>query len=106
MRGDIGSTWIVDGGDGDQTVFGERLVARRVQEPWFGGELPRGEAYLLQVEDGRLSGTYLAFTSRQTASLSEQLERGPWVRVVVHTINKPGSDFEADAVGMAAVEVV
>lgn len=109
MRGQIGSTFKIDGGGGDQDFFGLPMTARRVSEPWFGDTLPRGEAYLLRLTSGKYVGDYIAVTSRQAASLSDQLAETPWVSVVVHRLLSPGEDFRptleaAPAIGMAVIE--
>ncbi|HMI20791.1 MAG TPA: hypothetical protein VK533_14740 [Sphingomonas sp.] len=111
MRGEIGSTFKIDGGDGDQDFFPSPMIARRVSEPWFGGTLPRGQAYLLQLANGKHIGEYVAVTSRQVASLSDQLANGPWASVVVHRILQPGEGFSptveaAPAIGMAIIEAL
>ena len=100
------------GGDGDPTFFGELpFVARRVERLWFSGVLTRGEAYLLEIEDGKFASRYVAITSRLVGSLSEQIASGKYVSVVVHLLSNTGDGFadtpdNVDPVGMAVVEVV
>ncbi|MBO9581162.1 MAG: hypothetical protein J7498_09760 [Sphingobium sp.] len=111
MRGQVGSIFRIDGGDGDQEFFGRTALARRVSEPWFTGTLPRGEAYLLQLTGGEYADEYIAVTSRQAASLSDQLKIGPWISVIVHRLADPGVGFvptleSAPAIGMAVLEVL
>ncbi|MEG3148853.1 hypothetical protein U1769_03055 [Sphingomonas sp. ZT3P38] len=111
MRGEIGSTFKIDGGDGDQDFFGQPMIGLRVSEPWFTSTFPRGEAYPLRLISGRYVGEYVAITSRQVASLSDQLANSPWISVVVHRLLRPGEGFSATietapAIGMAAVEAL
>ena len=111
MRGSVGSLFKIDGGDGDPSFFDQAFTARRVEESWFSGTLPRGEAYLLRIESGNLSGEYIAITSRIVASLKDQLENNNWISVVIHFIRDPGVGFSptlesAEAVGMAAIEAL
>jgi len=110
MRGQIGSIFVIDGGDGDQDFFGSPMTARRVAPAWFTGILPRGEAYLLRISGGKYAGEYVAITSRLVESLSDQLRRSKWVSVVVHHVLEPGEGFRptfesVPAIGMAAVQV-
>ena len=91
--------------------FGRSVIARRVSEPWFDGLLLREEAYLLLAMSAHEAGNYIAITSRQVASLSDQLATSAWASVVVHRLLKPGPGFKSDpeavpAIGMAAVEVL
>ncbi|QNA85208.1 hypothetical protein G4G27_15280 [Sphingomonas sp. So64.6b] len=111
MRGQINAIFRIDGGDGDQDFFGLSMLARRVSEPWFGGILLGEEAYLLLLISGRHAGEYIAVTSRQVASLSDQLANGPLASVVVHRLLQPGGNFaptqeSTPANGMAAIEAL
>lgn len=99
------------GGDGDQSWFGEDFVAERVEEPWFPSVIERGPAYLLKVITGKHRGRYLAITSRFIAPLDDQVENQKFLSVVVHVLRDAGPQFEAipenlSAIGMAVVEVV
>jgi hypothetical protein len=99
------------GGDGDPSFFGEMpFVAQRVDRVWFPRVLSRGEAFLLEVEDGKFASRYLAITSRLVASLSEQVASEKYVSVVAHLLSNTGEGFSdapdnVDAVGMATIEV-
>jgi hypothetical protein len=111
MRGAVGSRFRIDRGDGDPSFFYHPFIARRVDEDWFPGLLPRGPAYLLKIENGQRAGQYIAITSRVVASLEEQLRDSRWISVVIHLIKNPGDHFSptlegADAVGMAAIEAI
>jgi precorrin-6x reductase len=111
MRGDIGQLFEIDGGDGDQEFFGKKIMARRVHAEWFPERLPRGKAFLLKVESGAATGSFIAFTSRTTSSLEDQIASENWISVVVHKIENPGPGFPpkleaARAVGMAVVRVI
>jgi hypothetical protein len=101
----------IDGGDGDQDYFSNPFLAESVQETWFDGRLPRGDAILLRAVSGKFSGSYLAITSRTDKSLEWQMENGNWISVVLHKVTKIGSDYQKDlesvqAVGMAAIEIL
>jgi hypothetical protein len=103
--------FLFEGGDGDQSYFGEPFVAERVDEDWFPDTIEYGPAYLLKVTSGRHYGEYIAITSRQTASLEEQIARDIYISVIVHVIHNPGPGFvpipeNLDAIGMAVIEVV
>ena len=106
----LGVKFRMDGGDGDRTFFDEPMDLKVVAEPWFSGLLPRGKAYLLVAQDGKFIGKYFAITSRQVATIPEQLEWGKLVSVVVHEVKNPGSEFRTDslvdarAFGMAVIE--
>lgn len=110
-RNPKGARFKIAGGDRDQTFFSHRMIARRVDEPWFSGFLNRGPAYLLKIEDGPFKGQYLAITSRWVASLEEQISSNAWVSAVVHRILEPGSGYaeteqNTPAIGMAALKVL
>lgn len=111
MRGDLGSVFRIDGGDGDQGYLGHLMMARRVSESWFPHEIWSQPAYLLRVEGGRHDGLYVAITSRWTISLEAQLENQDWISVVVHVIDVSGPDFRTTekpsrAIGMAAIQAL
>jgi hypothetical protein len=48
----------IDGGDGDQRLFGTPLNLQRVKAHWFTGQLGQlfGEAWLVRVSDGPKGG--------------------------------------------------
>jgi hypothetical protein len=100
-----------DGGDGDQTYFGEPFVATCVEEDWFPKRLERGPAWLVRILDGRHCGEYLALTSRVQASLEDQLAIRDMLSVVVQRVKEPGPGLKETegtmpAIGMAAVDVL
>ena len=105
-----------NGGDGDQAYFGQPFTALRVERPWFLGKLPRGEAWLLQIQDGFHAGKYISITSRVLFTLDEQIQDNfskgviekNWISVVVHSIIGDVEKFipdddHAHAIGMAVI---
>lgn len=105
----LGERFMVDGGDGDQSFFGEPKVLRLIEADWFPGRLLFGEALLFVVDEGPLAGTYVALTARGMSSLAKNLTELGWSSVVVHLIRNPTESFDAggedaDAIGMSYVE--
>lgn len=99
--------WI-DGGDGDQDYFSEKLCLKQVSEPWFKGKIARGEALLFLVESGDHRGAYVALSSRVLASIADQFSFRDWASVVVHIVRNPTDTFDggleqAQAIGMSVV---
>jgi hypothetical protein len=106
----IGDRFRIEGGDGDQTIVGASLILRLTGAEWFSASIPgypeRGEALLFVVNDGALSGEYIALTSRTTRSLRHQFETQGWASTVVHWFTEPGQgpSFGLKTPGMAFVE--
>ena len=105
-------TYIIDGGDGDQSFFASRHRLKMVSEDWFPGHLPRGAAILFKiVNDGEYSGRYVATTSRVQSSIESQLNDDGVASVIVHLIKNPSHSFDGTSkdaypVGMSVLEVV
>jgi hypothetical protein len=87
----------IDGGDGDQDLFGQILILQRVTAPWFGsriGEFP-GEAWLVRVIEGPKTGLLLALTPRTIGEIEDDIAANRWKSVIVHGIDYPGYNIEA-----------
>ena len=89
-----GQTFRIDGGDGDQVLFGSSLVFRKVTGSWFDGNLGQlfGEGWLVQVTEGSRTGLLLGLSPRTTGEISEGLAEVGFKSVVVHGIDYPGYD--------------
>jgi hypothetical protein len=101
----------IDGGDGDQDLFSERLLLQRVAASWFDGNLGQlfGAAWLVRVVEGRRSGLMLGLTPRTLGEIEDGLVESGWKSVVVHGIDFPGYDSMVHGPrtaigGMAALE--
>jgi hypothetical protein len=86
----------IDGGDGDQDLFGNRLILRRVFAPWFDGTIGQhpGEAWLVEVVEGKKQGLMLGLTPRTLGEISDDIAKQGWKSVVIHGIDFPGHDPE------------
>jgi hypothetical protein len=86
----------IHGGDGDQDLFGEPLILRRTFAPWFGGTIGQhfGEAWLVEVVEGKKRGLMLGLTPRTLGEISDDIAEHGWKSVVVHGIDFPGHDPE------------
>lgn len=89
-----GQVFRIDGGDGDPALFNAPIILRRVNAPWFDGNLGQlfGEGWLVEVTDGPRSGLLLGLTPRTLGEIGEDLERSPFKSVVVHGLDYPGHD--------------
>lgn len=99
----------IDGGDGDQDFFGQRVVLRRASTSWFPNKLPGwGTALLFQVVEGKFTGEFIAVTSRTNVPLEDHLSATGWGSVIVHRIRNPGPSFnpdkDVDHIGMSVIE--
>ena len=84
----------IDGGDGDQKLFGAPLVFQRVTAPWFNGDLGQlsGDAWLVRVVDGPRTGLLLGLTPRTTGNIADDIALQGWKSVIVHGLDYPGLD--------------
>jgi hypothetical protein len=91
-----GQRFRIDGGDGDQDLFGAPLLLERVVAPWFDGNLDQlfGDAWLVRVTEGPKAGLLLGLTPRTLGTITDDIREG-WKSVVVHGIDYPGYDQEA-----------
>lgn len=94
-----GQRFRIDGGDGDQDLFGDPLILQRVAAPWFDGRVEDfiGEAWLVRVAEGPKTGLLLALTPRTLGSIDDGITSHGWKSVIVHGIDYPG--YDADAYG-------
>lgn len=103
----VGELFQIDGGDGDQSFFGEPRFLRLTKEGWFPGSLPGwGEAFLFLIEGGPYSGVYVAASSKTDISVVDKILRYGGAGVVVHLIKNPTISFKGNhedfiSVGMA-----
>lgn len=89
-----GQTFRIDGGDGDQVLFGSPLVFRKVTASWFDGNLGQlfGEGWLVEVTKGERTGLLLGLSPRTIGEISDGLAEDGFKSVVVHGIDYPGYD--------------
>lgn len=94
-----GQRFRIDGGDGDQDLFGDPLILQRVAAPWFDGRVGDfiGEAWLVRVTEGRKTGLLLALTPRTLGSIDVGIALHGWKSVIVHGIDYPC--YDADVYG-------
>jgi hypothetical protein len=87
----------IDGGDGDQDLFGEILILQRVTASWFRNRIGEfyGEAWLVRVIEGPRAGLLLALTPRTIGKIDDAIASFGWKSVIVHGIDYPGYDLEA-----------
>lgn len=101
----------MDGGEGYCPFFSSPQILKRVDEPWFSGNLrDRDSAILFLIVEGSKSGHYVALTSRTIVIDVENslLERGS-LSCVAHHIKNPGPGFkneDADSCGMTYVRLI
>ena len=89
-----GQTFRIDGGDGDQVLFGSPLVFRKVTASWFNGNLGQlfGEGWLVEVTEGPRTGLLLGLSPRTIGEIREGLAEDGFKSVVVHGIDYLGYD--------------
>lgn len=102
-------TYLIDGGDGDQTYFSEPIHLQDAAADWFGGNVFLGEGKLLIATRGKQTGRYFIVTARGSKSIDTQLEEHVNASVVVHVVTNPtasfdGSTMDAVALGLSVLE--
>jgi len=87
-----GQRFRIDGGDGDQGLFGSPLILQRVRAAWFAPKVGDfyGNAWLVQATDGSKDGLLFALTPRTLGEIEEDIGRSGWKSVIVHGIDYPG----------------
>lgn len=107
----VGDRFLIDGGDGDQRFFSERIVLRLTEAERFPKKIGGyyGETLYFIVEEGSYSGIYVALTPRIIGTLTDQITSNGWASVVVHLINVPIESFtgemnDVDSIGMSFVD--
>lgn len=99
----------INGGDGDQSFFGEEKVLKVISTSWFDGFIWGQEAYLFEIEGGSMNGNFVAVTSRWEMSVTDQLIKNGIASVVVHLIQKRSqssspNNYDIDSIGMSVLE--
>lgn len=100
-------SFLFDGGDGDQSFFGESFLAVPVNENWFKPVSENKDSTLLKIISGSNRGRYLVVESRLVESLASQLSHRRFPSLIVQLISQPGPNFSDNiiAIGMSAPEV-
>ena len=99
-----GVRFCIDGGDGDQTLFGAYMLLERVTAPWFdSGEAKRPNSWLMRVIGGTHSGLVFALSPRTLGTIDDGIAIDRWKSVVLSGLPKqPRCDdrlYPEDAVG-------
>ena len=97
--------YIIDGGDGGGGFFSEKRHLKPVSQDWFPGEINGRKADLYEVIGDHSKYTYVALTSRVTATMEEQMQFNQGASVVVHEIKLiNGNQYTSNAIGMSFLE--
>lgn len=102
-------TYVINGGDGDQSYFSEPMFLQDAAADWFSASVLQGEGKLLVATRGKQAGRYFIVTARGSQSVQVQLETDACASVVVHLVTNPtasfdGSGRDAVAIGMSVLE--
>jgi len=102
-------TYVIDGGDGDQTYFSAPIYLTDTKADWFSGAVLRGEGRLMRAVKGKHAGKYFVLSPRGNESIEAQFARNSVASVIVHIVNNPtpsfdGGEKDATAFGMAVLQ--
>jgi hypothetical protein len=80
-----GTRFVIDGGDGDQWLFGSYMLLERVVAPWFQSG---PNSWLMRVIGGTHTGLVLALSPRTLGSIDQAIATDGSKSVVVRGIEQ------------------
>ena len=81
----VGVRFRIDGGDGDQSLFGSYLLLERVSAPWFNDDAAkRRNSWLMQVVGGRHDRLLFTISPRTLGTIEAAIATDGWKSVVVN----------------------
>ena len=88
----VGERFLIDGGDGDQTLFGAPMYLERVKAAWFDGDaFKRSNSWLMRVVSDKHCGLVFAISPRTFGTIGEGIAADGWKSVVVSGLpEQPG----------------